>query len=975
MLKSVLNKIKNNIGRFICLVVGSVLITGVITCIPIYSNGTLKQMLATDLDNYENKAGKPSGQMLFEAKLPEVNVGNIRADAAEEYIDKVLDNVEKKGPELLNHYARINAAYLKSSREESFVYSTAYKLSCITGVEDNITITKGRMYSDNTADNVVEVILFEETYEENPAVELGSIYSFSSSLMAKSESVKIKPVGVFKIKNEASPYWYDTQNMFKKTMLADVDAFKTVMYSGEYPQMLTDVSIYCNLDFRGMSIESLPSFISYYNGLYRFASDLGNGKGSVSLNCSALVNEYIEKSADMQLSLWILNIPIIAMLALYMVMIARMIMDEDLNEISTFKSRGAKTGYVFARYVIECGIISVAAVIAGPFAGLFAAKYIGSSAGFLEFSKAEEIIDASLSVGAYVYAIIACVLFSAMILFPAIGATRRSIVKLKQTRARKSRFAWWEKGLVDVVCLVVSVGLFFIYKRTGGFNTDGSVDPVVYVISSLFILGCCLLFIRLYPIIVALVFTPFKRILPATIYSAYTQVSRSGNDYRFLMLFLAMTLSVGIYSSGSARIINNNVTDSVNYQYGADVVVKPDFTEYAPYEEIEIAPEDGWTDGEFTPETIITGYEPVPESFRSFPLDKYKGAEYVKAVSRVFYGSDLFVMPESKVNYENKGYTFMAIDPAEFGKIAWCGNDLNDRSFNTYLNVLNSSPTAVLVSRPLAERYEIEVGQTLWVDINGSNEYGFEHWESMPCIVGGIVDYWPTAVAFEEGREFEEGERIGCLGKNFVIMNFEYLYSVRDTSSFSLFMSITDEAKALGIDDFAEKMTEDGLIADRSQIEVFRPEKVSEKKNDSMLKAVNGCFSIGFVSTLTVAFVGFVFFWIMNVRKRKLQFGILRAMGLTKGKLTLMLLWEHLLTTGTSVIVGTVVGAFTVRIFAPLLKIAYNDGILPLEVLFNRGDNIKIFMVVGLMLAAGIVVLAGYIGKLKINEAVKIGEE
>jgi hypothetical protein len=102
--------------------------------------------------------------------------------------------------------------------------------------------------------------------------------------MAKGESIKVKPVGVFKIKDEESSYWHDTRNMFKKTMVADVDAFKKVMYSGTYPQLLTDVSIYCNLEFRGMSIESLPSFISYYNGLYRFASDLGNGKGSVSLN-------------------------------------------------------------------------------------------------------------------------------------------------------------------------------------------------------------------------------------------------------------------------------------------------------------------------------------------------------------------------------------------------------------------------------------------------------------------------------------------------------------------------------------------------------------------------------------------------------------------------------------------------------------------------------------------------------------------
>jgi putative ABC transport system permease protein len=98
-------------------------------------------------------------------------------------------------------------------------------------------------------------------------------------------------------------------------------------------------------------------------------------------------------------------------------------------------------------------------------------------------------------------------------------------------------------------------------------------------------------------------------------------------------------------------------------------------------------------------------------------------------------------------------------------------------------------------------------------------------------------------------------------------------------------------------------------------------------------------------------------------------------MGLTKGRLTLMLLWEHLLTTGVSVMVGTVIGALTVRIFTPLLKVAYSESILPLEVVFNRGDNAKIFNVVALMLAAGIAVLSVYIAKLKINEAVKIGEE
>ena len=48
---------------------------------------------------------------------------------------------------------------------------------------------------------------------------------------------------------------------------------------------------------------------------------------------------------------------------------------------------------------------------------------------------------------------------------------------------------------------------------------------------------------------------------------------------------------------------------------------------------------------------------------------------------------------------------------------------------------------------------------------------------------------------------------------------------------------------------------------------------------------------------------------------------------------------------------------------------------LPLDILFNRSDNLKIYAVVLAMLISGIAVLSVFIRKLKINEAVKIGEE
>ncbi len=126
---------------------------------------------------------------------------------------------------------------------------------------------------------------------------------------------------------------------------------------------------------------------------------------------------------------------------------------------------------------------------------------------------------------------------------------------------------------------------------------------------------------------------------------------------------------------------------------------------------------------------------------------------------------------------------------------------------------------------------------------------------------------------------------------------------------------------------------------------------------------------------MIISMIGFLIYWIMNIRKRKLQFGILRAMGMTRGKVTLMLLWEHLMTTGVSVLMGMAIGNITVKLFVPLLQIAYGDTTLPLELVTNSTDKMRVYFTVFVMLIAGIAILAGFINKLMINEAVKIGED
>ena len=969
MIKSVISKIRSNVWMFVCLIVGSLLITGVLASIPMYTMGTLRQMLATDLKAAEREEGRPAGQMFFWGRIPNDVSRAGRKNKLLEMEKKVYRGIDNTSVSIHNSYSIYYVGNLNPQRGKAgFSTDSLWSVSTFKGLKDNIYITRGRMYTDSVVDGVIEVIIEKSVWEKEYNLELNQVYSFTRD----EQTVSVMPVGVFEIVDEKSEFWfegkyntkeYNNETIFGGNCFCSEAAFEEMFFEGKNAALLTGAYIYLNLDFTNAGLENLSSFIAYFNDLYAYSKGLGIGRYALILTSKDKIVSYINQISTMQMSLWVLNVPVIAMLAFYMIMVTRMIIEEDRNEISTFKSRGAKTSQIFLRYVIESGFISIFSLVLGPFIGFILAKTVGNASGFLEFN-AREVMPVKLDAMAFVYAIIACLFFSSLILIPAIMATRGTIVNLKQRRARKSRFSWWEKTGVDFICLAVSIGMLIFYEKYNGFSHTGTVDPVVYVLSSLFILGCGLFFLRIYPFIIALFFKITRRILPPSGYAAFVQVSRGGNDYRFLMLFLVMTISVGIYSSASARIINSNVEDTVKFTNGADAVIHPDFSEYSPY----ITYSDG---------SVVF----VPESYREFPIEDYANNEYVKAVSRVEHCENVYVFDAAGMNMrtgDERRVSMMSFDPYEYGQIGWCGKSLNGISFNEIINTLELAPMSVFISEAMALEFDLDPGDVIYIDINESNQTHYENWRQSPCVVAGVIRYWPTMNDgtyrvekhhTEDGKEYEKST-----GSLFMIMNYEYLYSIRSTNEFDLYIALEDSAKQ-GYDTFVEQAYDSGLIDYESQIKLYRPDLMEIAKSDSMLKGLNGSYSIGFVSTLTVSFVGFLIYWLMNVRNRRLQFGILRAMGLTKNKLTIMLVIEHLLTTGVSVLLGVIIGAVTVRVYAPLLKVAYTGSVLPLEVLFDRGDNLKIYAVVLAMLITGIAVLSIFIRKLKINEAVKIGEE
>jgi putative ABC transport system permease protein len=100
-------------------------------------------------------------------------------------------------------------------------------------------------------------------------------------------------------------------------------------------------------------------------------------------------------------------------------------------------------------------------------------------------------------------------------------------------------------------------------------------------------------------------------------------------------------------------------------------------------------------------------------------------------------------------------------------------------------------------------------------------------------------------------------------------------------------------------------------------------------------------------------------------------------MGLSKRQLTNMLLAEQILTAGLSIVLGIVIGKVVGRLFLPFLQTADNvtTQVPPFRIIFDSKDTLQLYVVVFVMLTLGAGLLFWQIRRLRVHQAVKMGEE
>jgi putative ABC transport system permease protein len=122
--------------------------------------------------------------------------------------------------------------------------------------------------------------------------------------------------------------------------------------------------------------------------------------------------------------------------------------------------------------------------------------------------------------------------------------------------------------------------------------------------------------------------------------------------------------------------------------------------------------------------------------------------------------------------------------------------------------------------------------------------------------------------------------------------------------------------------------------------------------------------------------LGFLLHAMISFRQRYIEFGVLRAIGLSVSQMISFLGLEQFLLIITGISAGTLIGVWVSQLFIPFLQVGTdrNINVPPFVVLIAWEDIIKIYAVFGVMLLASVGGMIWFLLHLRIFEAVKLGE-
>ncbi len=915
------------------LLLGCILLVATAVSFPLYQEAVYDRMLQDEFDYYMSSTGTWPTQISMIISSKKDKGGNTMK-SMENLMPKIYSDLDVTEKETVLYYyltrSGVHSEYQRNDAEDLYA-----RIATKTNLPEHAKIISGEMFSESgmTEDGAIEAVISERCMTKQGYL-VGETISYDGLKDFEGNIIRIYIKGVFGKADETDFYWQEKSDEFDDVFLINTNLFMN-MFTGD---RAGKYSIVCNYtamfeydDITAAEIEHLSSWTEYYVHRSSYKNVITDPP------YASVLSSYNNKHSRISATLVILQIPVLIMLAAFLLMISGQMYEMERNEISVIKSRGSSRAQIFRLYLYQGLFLTIVGATLGVPFGMFLARLLGATRNFLIFDLSEKL-NVRFTLMAAIYAGAAMLLGLICLTVPAIKHSRVSIVNLKQQKALKKK-SLWEKLFVDVICIAVAgYGYYNFHKNSADMAESvlngKALDPLLYLASSLMIIGLGLLFLRLQPLVLRLIYNIGKKRWKPASFVSFMENVKNGRKQQLIMLFLIMTVSLGMYHSTVARTIVENAVANTDYKDGCDIIMKEVWT--------EVIDQNGAKTGSYI--------EP--------DVGKYLGAPFIGSYTKVYNITDAEVSAGTNGKLP---VTLLGIHTKEYGQITYVNKSLNGKHYYELLNELAVVENGVLVSSNFRDKLGYKVGDT----VSYSNSKG----KASSGVIVDFFDYWP-AYAPEISVVQPDG-KVGVESNYLVVSHYEYLHEKLGEMPFEIWAS---QKSGTGAKDIYDWISANDV---RLTKYVNRNVDLEDAATDPLLQGTNGVLTMGFVVTLLLCGVGYLIYWIMALKERELVFGVLRASGFHKAELFHMLINEQVFCGILSILAGFGIGKLTSYLFVPILQKAYasTSQVLPMQLITNDGDLVRLIVVIGGMMIICLAVLTVMLLRMNVAKALKLGED
>lgn len=928
MIHLLLQKFIHKKWMMLSLLLGNILLVSIAAAYPMFRDASLGRMLVDEFANY-------SGNSKVGPDVIEI-VGKTRKRSdisgyewAQEKSKSILQELNLSGQEVLvHHYLQSSIGILRSDRGEESINNT-YMLGSMEKLPENCNVISGSMYKSGLENGVIEAVVTVKGFV-NLNLLIGDEIEFQYMKYPDDSPIRMKVVGVIEPMQGHEDYWIKSPDEYQIELFIDEDTYKELFLANSlfFEQ---NTARFHRFDYEKFDYKNAKKLKDNTESL------IENAPKNVTIEKPAyleFLGKYLENEKKVETTLIILQVPVLVLLCAFIYMISGQIYSMEQNEIALLKSRGASNSQVFKLYLLQGTIMAVTGGILGFPLGSLICRALGSASAFLEFAQ-RRVLGVKFSISVLIYMAVAMIIAILLSVIPSLFYSKNTIVGAKASKAVKKR-PLWQKLFIDVILLGVSLYGFYSFGRQKEqleiqVLQGEALDPLLYLSSSLFILGAALLMLRIIPLIANIIYMAGKKKWKPAFYASFQEISRSGSSRYFIMTFLILTVSLGVFNTTVARTIASNSERNFEYLNGCDISL------------VEKWPNNSLT-VQVNPDIPLVYHEP--------DFAKYEMIDGVKDAARVY------VYKKGKV--DNLLTTVMGISTKEFGEVTSLPKRLLDKHLYTYLNEMSTDDGFVLVSSNYRDNFGYKIGDKISYRIEESTITG---------VIADFVDYFPGYDT--QGVEFRADGSVRIEDKYLIVAHLQTIQRTVGMRPYQVWLKLEEGAKTQCVYDYInENDVQISKFTDLSK-------QIDDVKSDTLFQGTNGILTLSFMVILIICIIGYLIYWTLTISSRELLLGVLRAMGMSQKEVLVMLINEQVFSSILPLVCGAGIGFLASRLYVPLIQIAYsaNNQVLPLVLVTKPEDLIRLFVIITIMILICFAILARQISRMKIAQALKLGED